>query len=421
MANNFTKRLIDANTGLADTTFYCAGGLAGNTGGVNDPYQVPLIGNLLTNFAVLGNDQIYGDLVTNKGYYGDRQAIIDGLSTESRVYKLRESEYLYFRFFQNLSINSDGETDQQRNMIYEDIGATTLRNAKRSIAGKPTCSNFFFKNTNISNEGLDFTRFPHRIARSIFFSSGNNNTYTIPDIVGKSDFQDSCAFFGYQIVCNSEQIEKFRNCYFENVDFIIDGTPYVDLTALQLAIPTACPNAVTLGAAFVGDLNRNEYHAVDHTSTLLSAGYSGENIGGVRLGVVFNETNVQSSHNITFSGGAFTLTDPLQDGEIVWEGDGQRTFVNPVTILNGTPDFNNNIVRADGNLPEPNLPRKLTFEIETKQVGGVFGAKRFQGVGMPIGIDENNKESGEDDYHAIGIQREEVFGYRPTLTIKKAP
>ena len=72
----------------------------------------------------------------------------------------------------------------------------------------------------------------------------------------------SNVFINQRIITDLAQIEKMENSYFESCEFVIDGTPYANISLLQGAIPTACPNAVTSGANFKGSLDNNEFRSV---------------------------------------------------------------------------------------------------------------------------------------------------------------
>ena len=423
MAHNFIKQIDTitddtGNTPLSNTQFYSSNGLGSNAGtDPNNPRQDPFTDGVTQSIAVLGSDQIYSSLVTGKSYMGDGIAIFDGLSVNSISATLLSSEDLHFRNYVTLTLSSNGDNSPIHGVIFESNGSTVIQSAQTSAHTVDTYKNAFFKNTDITNQGSNSLRFPHRVSRSVFYSD-QSNTYTLNDYgTSKVDSQNSNVIIGYEIVCSQDQIELFNNCYLENCSFNIDGTPYANLTALQAAIPTACPNAITSGSSFVGSMARNEYKVVSTSSTLLGAGVSGANIGGFNIGIVFNESNVSSSTNVTFTSGAISLTNPASSGQIVWQEEAPRTLLNPILKLNGTPDFVNNLFRVIQS-PQPDLPAKLTCNIETRTVDGSFVSSRVFRFGFPIEEDFNNKPSGEDDYHAASPLQERMYEFRITLDIQ---
>ena len=401
-------------TPLSNTTFYSNIGLSTNTGTPQSPKKDPIDG-VPTAIAVLGADQIYSNLIGNKNYIGDGLAIFDGNSTDSITTLIRESQSLHFRFYTTVDLNTTGDTNVLRNMIFESNGLTRFRNAAESPASIPTHETLFFKNTDILDQGNTVNKESFRFSRCVFFSNQSNNlTINVSD--GHTDYHESNIYIGYNIVTTQEQIEKFRFNFIDNCSFVIDNVSYADLAELQAAIPTACPNSVTTGAQILGDLNNNEYHVVADSSSLLNSGYLGANIGNVNIGIVMNGNNIQSSTNVDFSNG-ISLIDNSISGEVIWDLVAPRVMTNPKLILNGTPDYVNNLFRSV-QVPQPEKPMKLTCKIETSDSTGVFKPIRIFVFGYSIAEDQNGLASGESDYHELGILIERMYGFRVTLEIQ---
>ena len=154
-------------------------------------------------------------------------------------------------------------------------------------------------------------------------------------------------------------------------------------------------------------------------SSLLNSGKFGVNIGNVNEGLVFNQSNVQSSTNITFNSGSITLTNALLDGQIIWEDSFSKVVTNPFLHLNGVPDFVNNLIKVVQS-PDPTKPRKTTVSIETKDKFTPYRPSKIYRTGYKIGEDSNlvALSSGQDDYHEFGLLELRVLGVRITMTVK---
>ena len=435
MAHNFIEGIDligdpTGNTALANTTFISVDGNSANAG--NDP-QLPKqlldSASVPTPIIVIGSDQTYEELPTgNKTYIGDGMVILDGEGVRG-IQKLSFGTGLTLRnlhitnFIHSVGLTTNGltfnnTTNYIENCIFEGNVETQIRN--QSISYAKGCTGNFVK-----DQDFDLTGAASGIlnpwSRCIFYSGSLIKELTI-DLSGSSDpsperLFHSNVFINQRIITNTVQIELFENCYFENCEFIIDGTPYASIALLQAAIPTACPNAVLSGANFKGSLDNNEFRGVNANSTLLGAGKFGVNIGNVNEGLVFNQSNVQSSSNITFNSGSITLTNPLLDGQIVWEDSFSKVVTNPFLHLNGIPDFVNNLIKVVQS-PDPINPRKSTVSIETKDKFTPYRPTKIYRTGYTIGEDLNGLSSGDDDYHQFSQPELRVIGVRLTMTVK---
>lgn len=434
MAHNFIEQLnlVADNTGntfLASTMGFSVDGSDLNSGtDPNLPKQNLVSGSVTQAIAVLGSDQTYDDLPSgNRNYIGDGMAIIDGGGvrgvTQSNLQPIG-GRNLYIRNF----ISSGGASTTSLiiaqalfkfdNCIFEANDNLRIYNIAAPLA-------FVNSGNFIKNSLYSFAPAGNVVSawvRSIFYAPGAKQTLEINDsstvIPDKEQVWHSNVFINFEIVCTQAQIELFENNYIDGTtSFIIDGTPYADLTSLQSAIPLSCPNSITSGADFKGSLDRNEFRSVAVTSSLLGGGKNGVNIGNVNEGLVFNEANVQSSINITFVGGNITLTNPLLDGQIIWEDSFSKVVRNPFLRLNGVQDFLNNIIKTI-QVPDPEKPRKATVQIETKDKFTPYETIQVFRTGYEIGEDANGLFSGQEDYHEFGLQSLRVFSVRITMTVK---
>jgi len=434
MAHNFIEQLDlvadnTGNTALSNTCFISVDGDDLNVG--NDP-NLPFQNISAQNQAnvVVGADQVYDQFTSGgRNYISDGMAILDGGGTRG-IWSLTNSDTdcrgFYIRNFlysrgtssgDNLNVSS---TTILRDNIFENNQNFRIRSTSSVYSGIKNFYNNFFKNqdhyhfTNLGSVSLV------PITDSIFFSDGVKRTVEIDNSIGNGTINEwsSNYYENVEIVTDSSQIEFLTFSYFDStVSFIIDGTPYADLSALQLAIPTACPSAITSNSDFVGSLSNNEYQAVLSSSSLINAGKDGSNIGNVNIGLVLNESNTQSSTNITFNSGSIELTNPLLSGSVVWELQFDRVVTNPKLVLNGFTDYVNNIIKTI-QIPDPTKPSKTTVGIEVADKDLVYSSINVYRTGYAIGQDAFNVYSGQDDYHEFGTQTLRVFAVKLTVNVQ---
>lgn len=426
MAHNFIEQLNlisdpSGNIPLSNTQFFSSDGNDLNAG--TDPNLPKQNLNAVTSStmnAVIGGDSTLQEL-PNKStmVYGDGVVVVDGQGIRPLpgIASFIGFKNIYLRNFTPSIILTNDLYPIYESILEENVGMVI----QDFGVGLEITKNMFVK-----DQDLTLNAFPNATSvvrpwiYSVFYSGGAKKTLTIDSSASSEpnpyrEFHSN-VFINQEIVCEQGHIDLMSNCYFETCSFIIGGTPYADLVSLQGAVPTACPNAQTTGASFKGSLDKLEFRSVETTSTLLGNGKQGANIGGVNEGLVFNELNVQSSTNITFSGGDITLTNPLLDGQIIWEDSFSKVVTNPFLRLNGVPDFVNNIIRSV-QVPDPINPRKTTVEIETKDKTTPYEPIQIYRTGYEIGQDAFGIYSGEDDYHEFGLQELRVFGVRITLTV----
>lgn len=441
MAHNFIEGIdiISDNTGntpFIRTVFVASDGNDATTNGFdpNTPFKT-LANAISEGFAirvVVGEDQIYDELsTTGKIMVGDGQPVFDGQGIRGISLSSGSSVAFINLTFQNFiacvgtnpssSFSLSSATTFMQGCVFRQNANFRMRFAVQTYS-IPTYENAFIdQDCFFFTGGGNGTVAP--FSRCVFASS-NATKYDLTIQIDATSLGDitrewhSCIYVGQNIITTQEQIEKMTFSYFENCSFVIDGTSYADVNALLAAIPTAIPNRITSGANFKGSFANLEFRSVQANSSLLGTGKFDSNIGNVNEGLVFNESNVSSSVNVTFNSGNINLTDPLINGQIIWEDSFSRVVTNPKLFLNGTPDFINNIIRSVQS-PDPQFPRKTTVEIETRDKNETnYRPIAIYRAGYSIGEDANGLDSGEDDYHEFGLQELRVLDVRVTMTIR---
>lgn len=436
MAHNFIEHLnltLDptGNTALGFGAFVSVDGNDSNNGAdPNTPYKS--IDAALTGIViVLGEDQIYPDLPTgNKTYVGDGTPILDGqgirgIQRGASGSGLTLENLIIQSFIASLGTNPNSFIGHNnggqfiRNVVFRGNEQINWR-CPLGAYSEATENVFYNQDFRLFTSSISASINPFN--RCMFISDGIKRNvifeyFTGADPAVSSTEWHSNVFVNQNIICDQAQIEKFNYCYFENCTFEVDGTVYNDTNVLKLAIPTALPNQVEGNASFRGDFSRGEYRSVSPASVLIANGKFSVNIGNVNEGLVFNSTNIQSSNNITFNNGAINLTDPLVNGQIIWQQSFSRVVTNPFLFLNGSPDYINNIIRAVQS-PDPINPRKITVQIETRDKNQSFRPIKIYRSGYKIGEDANGLSSGDDDYHEFGQQELRVIEVRITMTVR---
>lgn len=424
MAHNFIEQIniiLDptGNTPLADTSFVSANGSVSNDGtNPNTPFK-NITEATDSSIIVLGSDQIYSQIpVLLKTYIGDGIAIFDGNGTESIATSQNTTVRFFNLHFRNFAFSSNnsliGFLIVNFNFFWSNVTFENNNNLRihfaRSIAQS---SDLRFLNQPVLFNGLNDLQ---KLTRSQFIS---DSIVTLTIINEGTTFGgwDSNIFINQNIICSSAQAQVMTHSYFEGCTFVIDSIVYPDIDSVKIAIPTAFPFSVSSGANFKGSPTLGEFRSVSINSALLGAGLSGANIGGVNEGLVFNESNVVSSTNVTFNNGNIGLINGSQDGQIVWEDSFSRLVTNPFLHINGVPDFVNNIVKVI-QTPNPINPAKLTVQIETADKSLVYRAIKTYRVGYRIGEDRNGLSSGQDDYHQLEQADLPVINVRVTATIQ---
>lgn len=426
MAHNYTEQLdiiLDptGETALSNTTFYSESGANVNAGNVPSLPKQSYSGDIPTVYAVLGNDKIYeGVTQSSKNIIGDGMAILDGQGSQSVNTTFVGLRNIFYRNFVNSSLTINGSFIH-KDCIFEGNGTFSVE-VKSSPGTTPVFVNCFFKNQN-TNIFANFNSGHGRVIRSTFYSSSMSDFVNFYSNTSSNwnDIED-CVFKNMEVRASLSQIKRFYNCFFDNCSFKITpyqgvAVDYADLNSMLLAIPDAVPNYIQGVPNYKGSFDKNEIDIVFLNSALLNGGRYGGNVGNVNIGLLFTDSNVLSSTNVSFVSGNIQLTNPAVSGEIIWEDTMEKTIKNPKVILNGLPDFINNLIRvlSTGN---PNTPEKLTVYIETKEVGGAYNLIRSYSFGKEIGESSNSLTSGEDQFHEIGLSELRVFGVRLTMKIQ---
>lgn len=433
MPNNFIARIDTIGGGTdwlapSQTIGFATNGIDSNSGTPEQPRKnlnsTTMSGRII---GVLGNDQVYtfnsGVIPAgNHTYFGNGMAILDGESINTLRNDPQQLgfEDCYIRRFLPIQFATTVGIRAVKRCVFENnasiviVSANTAPNSTSELVDN--ISSNFFKSQDVKISQNVSGRAIGRTSRNIFFSSSRNTLEIELSANSFAGVVDSNVFMNQDIICRQDQIERFENNYFENCTFTIDGIVYNDIPSLLSAIPTAIPNYVENNANFSGNLFFNEKDIVDIDSSLLGSGKLGSNIGDVNIGFNFNSLAPSTLVNAQFVAGVLSRVNTNQEGVCAFSTvTFPRVFRSPKLIMNGIPDYVNNVFSVQ-QVPQPDLPKKLTVEISFAGIGSGIGQPEIFAVDFNLFLQADGKYSGEDDYHEIDIQ--DINIERMDLTIR---
>ncbi len=180
----------------------------------------------------------------------------------------------------------------------------------------------------------------------------------------------------------------------------VGGTTYANLAALRAAFPSALPDCSADDVLLLGDPAQYEF-TVDQASPIIGQATGGLNIGGLKNGIIQNDSTTEfttgaTANNTAFNSGSLELSSGTQSYRETAEINMGRLIKSPTIRLNGIVDFVNHMPDALNLLVNPN---HLDYQAQWAGKDGVYNGtwKTFR-YNQPMYLNADGKTTGELDF-----------------------